>query len=42
VRSHGRSIPVGTHLPGPERHLFAARLKEALRDARASMTAVET
>jgi uncharacterized membrane protein len=42
VRSHGRSVPVGTHLPGPERHVFAARLKEALRDARASMTAVET
>lgn len=41
VRSHGRSIAVGTHLPGPERHVFAGRLKEALREARSSVAGVE-
>lgn len=42
VRSHGRSIAVGTHLPGPERHVFAGRLKEALREVRASTVGFET
>lgn len=37
VRSHGRSIAVGEHLPGPERHLFAETLKKALLDARTSV-----
>lgn len=41
VRSHGRSVPVGTHLPGPERHLFATRLRQALREVRASTVGVE-
>jgi uncharacterized membrane protein len=42
VRSHGRSIAVGTHLPGPERHVFAGRLKDALREVRSSVAGVET
>lgn len=37
VRSHGKSITVGEHLPGPERHLFAETLKKALLDARSSV-----
>jgi uncharacterized membrane protein len=41
LRSHGRAIAVGTHLPGPERQLFADRLRQALRDARGSAGAVE-
>lgn len=41
VRSHGRSIAVGRHLPGPERHLFAKRLTQALRDVRSSVASVE-
>ena len=39
VRSHGKSIPVGEHLPGPERQLFADTLKQALFQARQSVPA---
>lgn len=41
VRSHGKSVPVGRHLPGPERYLFAERLKQALREARSSVSPAE-
>lgn len=41
VRSHGRAIAVGTHLPGPERHLFARRLQQALDEAKRSTLSVE-
>jgi uncharacterized membrane protein len=41
VRSHGKSIPVGLHLPGPERQIFAERLKQALREVRGSVSPVE-
>lgn len=41
VRSHGKSIPVGRHLPGPERQIFAERLTQALREARGSVSPVE-
>jgi uncharacterized membrane protein len=39
VRSHGKSIAVGEHLPGPERQHFADTLKQALFQARQSMSA---
>lgn len=39
VRSHGRSIAVGEHLPGPERQVFADTLKKALLGARQSVPA---
>jgi uncharacterized membrane protein len=39
VRSHGKSIAVGEHLPGPERQHFADTLKQALFQARQSMPA---
>ncbi len=42
VRSHGKSIPVGEHLPGPERHVFADTLKQALFEARQSVPAGQT
>lgn len=41
VRSHGRTIEVGTYLPGPERHLFARRLQQALDEAKRSTLSVE-
>ena len=41
VRSHGKSVHVGRHLPGPERQLFAERLKQALREARSSVSNAE-
>jgi uncharacterized membrane protein len=37
VRSHGKSIAVGEHLPGPERQHFADTLKQALFQARQSV-----
>jgi len=39
VRSHGKSIAVGQHLPGPERQHFADTLKQALYQARQSVPA---
>lgn len=42
VRSHGKAIPVGEHLPGPERHVFADTLKQALFEARQSVPAGQT
>lgn len=39
VRSHGKSIAVGEHLPGPERQHFADTLKQALFQARQSVPA---
>ena len=39
VRSHGKAIAVGEHLPGPERHVFADTLKQALFQARQSVPA---
>jgi uncharacterized membrane protein len=41
VRSHGKSIAVGEHLPGPERQHFADTLEQALFQARQSVPAAQ-
>jgi uncharacterized membrane protein len=41
VRSHGKSIAVGEHLPGPERQHFADTLKRALFQARQSVPSAQ-